>query len=77
MNFKKIKKKEIEIVFQDGFPLINVKAEWKEAIDEIEDNLKAYKKISRIAHISEGFIYGILFSLFINIIIFLFILGGS
>ena len=64
------KSNEIDIVFQDGFPLINVKPEWVYEIEKIEKSFIDYKKICKLDDICKGFIYGILFSILIVIITF-------
>jgi hypothetical protein len=65
------RKKEPEIVFRDGFPLINIKPEWKYEIEEIEENVKSLKRLTKLNYISIGFIYGILFSFSIILLLFL------
>ena len=67
---KKNKLKEIDIVFRDGFPLINIKPEWKYEIEKIEKDFISYKKVSKLDDLCKGFILGILFQALIGIVVF-------
>ena len=66
--------KEIQIVFEGEDPLINIKTPLEQEIDHIEEELKNYKRINHINYILEGFILGSLFTILINVLIFLLVI---